>query len=262
MFIEGTKEFVPKEGELVVVQYGGPPVIVTRRLRSSRTSGPYYLMGPELPTPRWGLNDSPYEPLFKVESSRFAWARLEPRLSRELETGMLPNKSEREAVYDLPVPRKLLAFWRPGVIILAVGNCLLPPMSVHRVNEVFFFDPERTIDIFAKRKAKFQALDKKVNWSPLTCQGHLQICKGDSSFTGEDVIFEQAEEKVVLFNHLIEFNEKLFLIRVNNEVIISCSREGNIILSSYDHDPVVFWVQGGRLYKLSHPWPQDEVDSD
>jgi len=221
------------------------PVRVVRRLYSSKSSGDYYLLSPEL----YGINGSPFEPLFTVTSSKFYYIRVVRELMSELEVVEWKG-------YEIPAPRNkfdsiekfLKEIEEPAILIN--GWCSLKKSNMlHRVSEVFVFDKEQTIENYKLRKQLFdyfmQEKTETTETETTELQGGLRYRSIELPKEFESL---PACTRTRIFNHVVEgeFN----VLRLNNEMLLKS--DYRLTLYSYDHPTKR--LPGGSYY-FTHPFP-------
>jgi len=245
-----------------LVQVIEKPTRIIRRLGSSRRSGCYYFFKPAA----FGLNNSPYEPLFSVETEKAVSVLVDHSLMGEL------------TIYDtgsglkFPLPRGrsdelkeyIFSFKKPA--ILGIGWCAVDDVdlwkNLHRYKEFIIFDLKKTRDLYRERSESFLEIKNCVNWdeNKKESQGSLSLTFGelkDVSLNADEFLIE--ERSVVLFNHKLVVRRGNFLrIKKDNEVIIINNNEaGEFFIVSYDHSTYHGWLDKGQALLLSHPFPTD-----
>ena len=234
---------------------------VVERLESSASSGRYwYMLGSNGLETEWGLNSSPYNPLFSVTTHRMYHLRVLEGLEKFLTT-LDVNINVQEGTYApviVPVSKAadiqdfLMEFDDP--IILAVGRYSLTPENVAnwlfaRVKDFYVFDRAKTIWDWKRRNDVIDDIVLEFEYSDIkVAQGSLRYKKtfvGSSSAT-----FSKGMEPIkhiTVANHLIQIIRGSGALGIQCDeraVIVAPSEGGRIEFSifSYEHD-IASWFK-------------------
>lgn len=235
---------------------------IARRLESSR-SGRHYLF---LPDP-FGLNNSPYKPLFSVTSEKFYYLKILPPLKRELEAVWVGNiyvpypRSREEEVLNF-----LKGFEKPHA--LYVGFRDFNEIITKKLGEVFIFDlsMSKTKDLYAERKSIADKL-MKAEWSePFELQGSLRGRFVKLDKLSDDSLKENLKftldcfQEITIFNHLMWLETSLPVLPLDNKRFIINFTDGMVgtTIYSYDHPTVEFHIHPGEILWVEHPFPSEE----
>lgn len=237
---------------------------IARRLHSSRSSGDYFFVSSrDEENRRWGLNNAPYEPLFKVYTKRYYRIEIIPALQRALtiaEAGGLkfPVPASRYS----EIAEFVDGFAEP--MGLYIGFCRVDKEDIynalHRFTEIIIFDREKSREDWRERRGLLNFLSTEVEWENRTLerQGNLSVLRG--TFKSGSLARQKLEEKsceVTLFNHNIRFDEPVHIVRCDREIIAVANAEKyvDIEIQSYDHDRSWIYAEEGTVLKFSHPIP-------